>query len=161
MLGKGGPDLMERLHARIRAERAEDNVEFTGFVELDDLPPFYRSADIFCAPAAEFEGFGQVYLEAMACACPVIASTAGGAPEAIVDNEHGLLVPPNDVPATAQALERLLGDAGLRRRLGQAGRRRVEECFALEPYIRRVLAVYQRAIDRSRNSPDRLKDERA
>ena len=102
MVGKGGPSLMEQLTERIHNEGAEPNVEFLGFIDLEKLPAYYRSAHVFCSPSAEYEGFGQVYLEAMACGCPVVASTAGGAPEAVVQGETGLLVPPNDVAATAE-----------------------------------------------------------
>lgn len=159
LLGHGGADLMEQLHARIRAEGAEANVEFCGFVPLDRLPESYRSAHVFCLPA-EFEGFGQVYLEALACGCPVVASTAGGGPEAVSHGETGLLVPPNDVQATAAALDRLLGDPDLRRQMGRAGRRRVEEFFTMERYVRRVLAVYEKAIERSQGRPERHEDLR-
>ncbi len=74
--------------------------------------------------------------------------------------ETGLLVPRNDVDAVVRALDRILADAPLRRRMGQAGRRRVEEYFAMDKYIQRVLAVYHKAIDRSRKTLDRLKAER-
>jgi glycosyltransferase involved in cell wall biosynthesis len=160
MIGKGGPDLMEQIEAMIQAANARDNVEFLGFVALEKLPDYYRSAHLFCSPAAEFEGFGQVSLEAMACECPVIASTAGGGGEAVIDGETGLLVEPNDVAGTAAAMDRLLGDADLRRRLGRQARRRVEDYFAMPQFIRRVEAVYEKAIQRSHASPQRYVDAR-
>jgi glycosyltransferase involved in cell wall biosynthesis len=95
-------------------------------------------------------GVANVYLEAMASGCPVVASSTGGAPEAVVDGETGLLVEPGDVEATAAALDRVLGDAALRERMGDAGRRRVDDYFAMDRYVDRVLATYARAIDRSR-----------
>jgi glycosyltransferase involved in cell wall biosynthesis len=160
MIGKGGPDLMDQIEAMIRAANAQDNVEFLGFVDLEKLPDYYRSAHLFCSPAAEFEGFGQVFLEAMACECPVIASTAGGGIEAVTDEETGLLVEPNDVAGTAAAMDRLLADADFRRRLGRQGRQRVLEYFAMPQFSRRVEAVYEKAIRSSRASPQRYVDER-
>jgi glycosyltransferase involved in cell wall biosynthesis len=159
ILGSGGGDLIEEFQTRLRDERAEASVEFHGFVGRERLPEFYQQADVFCAPS-QYEAFGIVYLEAMACGCPVVASTAGGTPEAVADGESGLLVPPDDVDAVVRALDRILADAPLRRQMGQAGRRRVEEYFAMDKYIRRVLAVYNKAIDRSRKTLDRLKAER-
>jgi glycogen(starch) synthase len=160
MIGKGGPDLMEQIEAMIQAANARDNFEFLGFVDLEKLPGYYRSAHLFCSPAAEFEGFGQVFLEAMACECPVIASTAGGGVEAVTDGETGLLVEPNDVAGTAAAMDRLLNDGDLRRRLGRQGRGRVEEYFEMPQFSRRVEAVYEKAIRRSQASPQRHADER-
>ncbi len=93
----------------------------------------------------------------MACACPVVASTAGGAPEAIADGQTGILVPPLDVEAVTAALDLILGDASLRRRMGEAGRRRVENYFAMDKYILRVLAAYRKAIDCSRSKLHELK----
>jgi glycosyltransferase involved in cell wall biosynthesis len=154
LLGPSG-FLQERLQAQIHAAGAEANVDFVGFVDLGRLPEYYRAADVFCAPAAEFEGFGQVNLEAMACGCPVVASTSGGAVEAVVHGQTGMLVPANDTSATAVALDQLLSDAPLRRRLGEAGRQRVENYFALDKFIQRVLATYHKAIERAQHSPDR------
>ncbi len=160
MIGNGGPDLMDQLTAMISREQAEDSIEFLGFVRLENLPSYYRSADIFCSPAAEFEGFGQVFLEAMACGCPVIASTAGGGAEAVTHEETGLLVSPNDVVGVTDAIDRLLSDPELRQRLSERGRTRVDDYFALDRFIRRVEAVYQKAIQRSQSNPERLQDIR-
>jgi glycosyltransferase involved in cell wall biosynthesis len=92
----------------------------------------------------------------MACGCPVIASATGGTPEAVLDGHTGVLVPPDDLGALVAALDRILGDAPLRQRLGEAGRQRVENYFAMDKFIRRVLAVYQKAIDHSRQTLDCL-----
>lgn len=70
------------------------------------------------------EGFGLVYLEAGAHGLPVVAHAIGGVPEAVIDGETGLLVPPGDQPALTAAFTRLLADPVLRRRLGEAGRAR-------------------------------------
>jgi glycosyltransferase involved in cell wall biosynthesis len=158
ILGEGDKDLVREFQERAGREGAEANVEFNGFIGRDRLPEFYGNADVFCSPS-QYEAFGIVYIEAMACGCPVIASATGGTPEAVLDGQTGVLVPPNDVEALVAALERILGDAPLRRRMGEAGRQRVENYFAMDKYIRRVLAVYQKAIDNSRQTLDRLKGE--
>jgi glycosyltransferase involved in cell wall biosynthesis len=72
----------------------------------------------------------------------VVATPVGGTPEVVVDGETGLLVPPRDDEALAGAIRRLLDDPVLRRRLGEAGRRRVEERFSLDAMTQRMLAIY-------------------
>jgi glycosyltransferase involved in cell wall biosynthesis len=91
----------------------------------------------------------------MACGCPVVAADNGGTPEAVVDGVTGLLVPAKDVDATAAALERVLGDPALRAHLAEQARRQVVGYFGTEQYIGRVLAAYERTIERSRHSLER------
>jgi glycosyltransferase involved in cell wall biosynthesis len=150
ILGTGDDDLIHDLQERARRENAADSIEVHGFVSVRErLPAFYRAADVVCSPAVHEVGVANVYIEAMAAGCPVVAADSGAAPEAIVQRETGLLVPPDDVGATAAALHEILADAGLRERLGAAGRRRAEEYFAMDHYVARVLASYQRALVRS------------
>ena len=101
-----------------------DRVALPGHVPFEKLAAEYRSADVFCLPSLQ-EGFGIVFLEAMAAGLPVVACRAAAVPEVVGDGECGILVPPGDVPALASALDALLGDEAERRRLGAAGRRRV------------------------------------
>jgi len=153
-----GTDIPVMIEARAREEAAEANIELLGFVELDRLPDYYRKAHVFCSPA-EYEGFGQVYTEALACGCPVVASTSGGGSEAVDDGETGLLVPPNDVAATAKALDAILSSPALRQRMSAAGLRRVSDYFQMDRYIERVVAVYEKAIAMSKQLPDSFKDQ--
>jgi glycosyltransferase involved in cell wall biosynthesis len=81
----------------------------------------------------------------MAHARPVVASAVGGLLDLVVDGETGLLVPPRDVAALRAALERLLGDPELRRRLGEAGRERVLEHFAWPAVTAATIAAYEEA----------------
>jgi glycosyltransferase involved in cell wall biosynthesis len=151
ILGKGDDRLATEFERRARSEGAAGNLEILGFVgDRSALPDLYRRASVFCSPAQHEVGVANVYVEAMACGCPVVASTTGGAPEAVDDGESGLLVRPGDVDATAAALERILADPELRARMGAAGRRRVEDYFAQDRYIARVLAVYEEGIERGR-----------
>jgi glycogen synthase len=159
ILGKADGDEARAFNSRASAEGAAGNIEFCGFVGREQLPGFYRRADVFTSPAQHEVGVANVYLEAMACGCPVVASDTAGAPEAIVNDETGLLVPPNNVEAVAAALDRILSSSSLRARMGEAGRRRVEDYFAMDKYIQRVLMVYRNAIEVSQQKLSRLKFE--
>jgi glycosyltransferase involved in cell wall biosynthesis len=157
--GSGDDRLMMELRSQVDAAGARHNVEFCGFVGHERLPEYYRGADVFCSPAQYEGGTANVYIEAMACGCPVVASTGGGASEAVADRETGFLVPPNNVGAVADALDRILSDGALRKRMGEACRERAEDCFAMDKYIGRVLTVYQQAIDHSRGKLARVRAE--
>jgi glycosyltransferase involved in cell wall biosynthesis len=109
----------------------DDCVEFTGVVGQDEALRLYREADLFCLPSLA-EGLPTVLIEAMACAVPVIATRIDGVPELIADGEDGLLCEPGDPASLAAALARLTGDAGERRRLGIAGRAKVERFHHLD-----------------------------
>jgi glycosyltransferase involved in cell wall biosynthesis len=159
ILGKEDNELAPRFREHMDREGSHRNCEFVGFVDFKLLPEYYRQAHVYCSPA-EFEGLGTTYLEAMSCGTPVVASTAGGTQESVLNGQTGLLVPPRDVAATADALDRILSDASLRRRMGEAGRRRVEQEFSDDRFIARVLAVYAKAIARAQASPLRNMDER-
>ena len=104
----------------------EQQVEFLGTVSRRDLEDRYRLATLFCLPSRQ-EGFGIVFLEAMACGKPIVAGRRAAVPETVVDGETGLLVDPDDPAELAEALAKLLLDGDLRRAIGAAGRRRVEQ----------------------------------
>lgn len=147
VLGKGEGSFLEDLRDRARGAGAEDALELLGFLQdRSALPDLYRSAHVFASPAQHEVGVANVYIEAMASGCPVVAANTGAAPEAVSDGESGLLVTPGDVEGTAVALDRVLGDRELARRMGDAGRRRVDEYFSIDRYVERVLATYERAI---------------
>jgi glycosyltransferase involved in cell wall biosynthesis len=123
------------------AERAgvRDRVVFTGY--RPDARAVVAELDVLALPSWT-EGLPLVVLEAMASARAVVATPVGGTPELVQDGETGLLVPPRDPDALAAALRRLLADADLRRRLGEAGERRVRAEFTLDAMCARVLAIY-------------------
>lgn len=114
-----------------------------GFVTPDELARLYARAAVVVCPSHR-EGFGVACLEAMAHGRPVVASAVGGLLDLVVDGETGIQVPPGDVGALRAAIERLLGDRELRRRLGEAGRRRAAEHFSWDAVTRRTLDVYAR-----------------
>ena len=101
-----------------------------------------------------------MWFQAMCKSCPVVASTSGGATECVLDGRTGMLVPRRDVSATAAALDHLLSDAPLRWRMGEAGHKHIESYFTMEKLAERVLAIYEKAIARSRESLQRWQDLR-
>jgi N-acetyl-alpha-D-glucosaminyl L-malate synthase BshA len=138
-----GPD-RPRIQAAIAARGLAADVELLG--ERTDLPALLPGADVFLLPS-EVESFGLAALEALSCGVPVVASAVGGLPEVIADGEVGFLRPVGDVAAMAEAVERLLDDEALRRRMGRAARRLAETRFALGPAVDRYLSLYRRVLD--------------
>jgi glycosyltransferase involved in cell wall biosynthesis len=120
-----GPQRAE-LAAEIRRLGVTRAVGLAG--ERDDVAGLLAQADLFVLPSRS-EGLPVSVLEAMAAGVPVVASAVGGVPELVEDGATGLLVPPGDPRALAAAIAKLAGDPALRRRLGAAGRRRVEARF--------------------------------
>ncbi|MEX2195997.1 MAG: glycosyltransferase [Thermoleophilaceae bacterium] len=109
--------------------------------------PRLAAFDAFVLPSL-WEGLPIAVLEAMAAGLPVVSTTVNGIPEAVEHEESGLLVPPSDPPALADAIERVAADADLRARMGEAGRRRYEERFTLERMIDRFEELYAEAAAR-------------
>jgi glycosyltransferase involved in cell wall biosynthesis len=116
-----------------------------GFVPHHALGPLYERAAVVAVPSHR-EGFGVACAEAMAHGRPVVASAVGGLLDLVVDGETGVLVPPRDVPALRAALERLLADRQLRRRLGEAGRERIRERFSWAAVTDATIAAYGDAL---------------
>jgi phosphatidylinositol alpha-1,6-mannosyltransferase len=102
----------------------------------------YEAADVFVMPSRQ-EGFGIVYLEAMAAGRPVVGAACGGATEVIADGETGFLVNYGDVPALEMRLAALLADDGLRQSMGEAGRRRAEERHRFELFRERLIDILE------------------
>jgi phosphatidylinositol alpha-1,6-mannosyltransferase len=123
-----------RLEAMAR-EAPPGSVVLAGEVSEAELPRYYRAGDVFAMPCRnrlgglEVEGWGIVFVEAAACGRPVVAGDSGGAREALVDGETGLLVDGTDVGAVADAVASLLADPERARAMGVAGRARVERSF--------------------------------
>jgi glycogen synthase len=156
------PQLRQEVAARVerlRAETANPLVWLEQTVPPEDLAGLYSLARVFVCPSV-YEPFGIINLEAMACATPVVASAVGGIPEVVAHGETGLLVPlapagpeeaePADPAAFAAGLagevNRLLDDPELARRMGRAGRRRVERRFAWSAVAAETLEFYRELI---------------
>jgi glycosyltransferase involved in cell wall biosynthesis len=128
------------LKDRIERSSLGDRVAVLGY--LPDTAGVFDSAQIAVVPSLWPEGFGLVILEAMRSGCAIVATNHGGAPEILEHEVSGLLVPPGDVEALAAAIERLVTDETLRRRLGEAAERRVREVFTLDRFRSSIQAVW-------------------
>jgi glycosyltransferase involved in cell wall biosynthesis len=116
----------------------------------DDLPAVLAAIDIGLISSIGSEANSRATLEFMATGKPVVATSVGVIPEIIQHEEHGLLVPPADPEALARELARLLGNPLMRASLGRQARRRVEENFAIAPFVERTEAAYCRALAQKR-----------
>lgn len=143
LFGKG--PLHAALQAEIAAAGLNDVVRLAGF--RTDLPRWLGGLDILAHPA-DMEGLGVSLLQASAAAVPIVASRAGGMPEAVVDGSTGMLIAPGDVPALTQALQRLMEDPMLRQTMGQNGRTRILSDFSVEEMVAGNLAVYDAVLNR-------------
>ncbi|MEU7421567.1 glycosyltransferase family 4 protein [Streptomyces antibioticus] len=123
------------------------SVRFTGAVPWAELPAHYGAGDVFAMPCRtrrgglDVEGLGIVYLEASATGLPVVAGDSGGAPDAVLDGETGWVVPGGSPADAAERITVLLGDAELRRRMGERGRRWVEEKWRWDLLADRLKAL--------------------
>ena len=122
----------------------QDRVIFLGEVPDEELPLYYHACDLFVLPASHrSEAFGVVQIEAMACGKPVICTELGTGTSYInVHGETGLVVPPRDPKVLVEAINQLLADEGLRKRLGEQGRRRAME-FSKEAMVDRIVRLYE------------------
>ena len=137
------PEIEERLR---RAVAGQPNVKWINeMVPVSVVTQLYSHAAVFCCPSV-YEPFGLINLEAMACEAPVVASAVGGIVEVVEDGKTGLLVPPAQPAALAEALVRVLNSPDLARDMGKAGRRRVEEKFSWASVAERTEQVYADAI---------------
>ncbi|MCI0535910.1 MAG: glycosyltransferase [Verrucomicrobiales bacterium] len=141
----GNEEHLTRLQQLIHDLGLSANVLLTG--ELADPRPAYAAMDVFVLPSAQPEPFGGVVLEAMAMRRPVIATAVGGSLEQVVDGETGFLVPPGNADALAQKLEVLLREDGLRQRMAEAGRARLERCFSVGQMVKQIEGVYRKELN--------------
>lgn len=126
---------------RKQAEGLESRVRFEGHVA--DMPAFYSQIDVLVLPSISLEGLPLTLLEAMATGLPVISSDAGGAREAFVDGEHGILVPPGDERALAAAIAELAADPFRRLEMGRRAYGHVHAGFSRRRFADDVFALYR------------------
>ncbi len=139
-----GTRLRAKYEKMVTRARLKD-VIFTGGVNFQELPRYYKTAHIFCAPATGHESFGIVLLEAMATGKPVVASNISGYASVIHDSSEGLLVPPKQKVPLAQALTRLIKDESLRKAMGEKGLLKASS-YGWDQVSRRVMDYYTRTL---------------
>ena len=143
-----GPGTRLRRGYEAIVERGKlQDVHFVGYVSQDDLPRYYRSAHVFCAPATGHESFGIVLLEAMAMAKPIVASNIPGYAGVMSHGIEGLLVPPKDKKALALALVTLLRDEPMRLEMGTRGRAKAED-YSWTHVVKKVMDLYTDVLNR-------------
>ena len=136
----GGGEQEAAIGALVRRLGIGQSLELPGILPRAEVVRRLAGADVFCLPST-YEGMPLAILEAMSLGLPVVATAVSGNPEAVEHGVTGLLVPPESATALADALVTLLADPELRLRMGEAGRRRVEELFAIERGADRHLAL--------------------
>ena len=126
--------------AQLEAWAADGTVEYWG--RREDMAEVLAGADVFCLPTYYREGVPKAVIEAASCGLPVVTTDTPGCRDIVRDGENGILVPPRDVDALVRALDTLLSDPALRRRLGDAGRARVLSDFSLPQVVNATLRIY-------------------
>lgn len=125
-------------------------VEFAGYVSPQDLPRYYRAADVYCSPATGSESFGIVLLEAMASGVPVVASDIDGYRTVLESGKEGVLIPPRQPKQLAVTIAELAADPDRRRAMGAAGRAKAFD-YAWPRVVDQLLPIYERI--RQKKSP--------
>ena len=144
----GTPDTTSRVAVpagQLAQWQAEGLVEWLG--HRDDIPELWRTSNIAVLPSYYREGVPRSLLEAAACGRAIVTTDMPGCREIVEHGVNGLLVPPRDASALADAIAQLAADAAMRRRMGQAGRALVEKVFSEESTVEQTLAVYRRLVD--------------
>jgi rhamnosyl/mannosyltransferase len=139
-----GPE-EQALRAQVAAAGLEDRVHFAGAVSDADLPAYYRAADVYVLPAvARSEAFGLSMVEAQASGLPCISTELGtGTSYVNVNGVTGLVVPPADAGALAQALRHLLADDDVRRAMGWRAQARAADLFDIDAHTAAIAAIYR------------------
>ncbi|TXH71872.1 MAG: glycosyltransferase family 4 protein [Thiothrix sp.] len=140
----GGGNLERKLKQLAVELEIAENTLFTGKVHHEEIPSYQNMLDVSVSVSvSNSESFGVAIIEASACAKPVVVSNVGGLPEVVEDGITGIIVPPANPEATADAIEKLILDPRLREQMGQAGRQRVERLYAWNNNVQHMVGVYE------------------
>jgi glycosyltransferase involved in cell wall biosynthesis len=137
----GQQHFLTTLQQLINESPAKENFVLQSFTQ--DVSTVWDACDIAVIPSTEPEPFGMVALEAMAASKPIIAANHGGLAEIVVQGETGLLVPPGDAAALAEAIKQLAADVNLRRQMGESGRLRYRSEFTLDRHVENISRIYE------------------
>lgn len=147
-LGESDGLEFERIRGIVQELGIEELVTFPGRLTESDLPIYYAAANV-CVVPSHYEPFGLVAIEAMACRTPVVASKVGGLQFTVIPEITGLLVPPQNDAAFAQAIDRILGDTAWGEELGNMARQRVEIALSWDSVASRLSALYNNLLSQS------------
>ena len=147
----GGDGDVAGARRRAAALGLTGQVELLGWVRGAEKLVLLKSATIYVLPSYN-EGLPMGVLEAMSAGLPVVSTPVGGIPEAVTDGVEGYLVQPGDINRLSDCIDRLLGDAELRRRMGQAGRMKVERLFSADVVLPQFEAVYAEVLGKERSA---------
>lgn len=142
LIGEGIKDELLFMSKKLNLE---NSIRFVGKASAEDLPKIYAAADLVVLPSL-IEGLGIVLLEAMATEKPCVATTVGGIPEVVINDETGILVPKADSSALCKAICTILKDRSIARRFGRAGRRRVENKFTWDIVAKKTADLYEETL---------------
>lgn len=140
IVGEGEKKYRHELMEYAETKGIKDSIIFTGF--RNNIPQLMNLCDIIVSASIEPEPFGRTIIEAMACSKPVVATNSGAVPEIVEDKITGILVPPEDSEKLAGAVIELLQNKEKARKIGIAGRKRVERLFSIEKHTRQIEEVY-------------------
>lgn len=142
ILGKGDERLMGESRKRAAAAGFPELIDFMGYVSREELPTHLSRAHVFAGPSLFEGGPGNVYLEAMACGIPVIATSGTGVSETVIHGETGFLVAPGDVNALAEKIDWLFSNPKLREEMGKTAREHVMREADARVCLKRLEAFY-------------------
>jgi glycosyltransferase involved in cell wall biosynthesis len=143
----GSGPYLDKLKKRVMAKKVEKKVIFTGRVPFDDIPLYFACCHVFVLPSiSRLEAFGLVILEAMASSKPVIVSNIPGVTEVVGEDVQGLHVEPMNTEDLAEKINTLLSDEHMQRRMGEAGRKKVEEEYTWDKVVGQIEEVYKSVV---------------
>jgi glycosyltransferase involved in cell wall biosynthesis len=154
VIGGQGPE-RDALLQQAKALGVAESVQLLGRVPTEQVPALMQQAIVFALPSTphpsgDTESLGMVLIEAMACGTPCVASRTGGIVDIVEDGINGYLTLPGDAQGLASSIIRLLQNEKARRRMGLAGRQKVEERFSVTAVARQVIAIYQNVVNSRR-----------
>jgi glycosyltransferase involved in cell wall biosynthesis len=127
--------------------KGKHEITYLGALDQEEVKKWYQKASVFVLPTILPEAFGIVNLEALACETPVVAPNTGGVPEVVHNYENGILVPPNDAQAFANAIQYLQENEEIREQFGKAGREWIVQRFSYENVIDKLVRIYEELIE--------------
>lgn len=145
--GKG--TLLGKLQKRVEKMGIQERFKFLGYVDRERLINLYQNATIHIIPS-HYEGLPTVLLEAMSCGLPVVATAVSGNLDVVYDGENGILISPKKPKEMADAISMLLDDDEMKRKLGEAARRTIEERYTWEAISDKIIRCYESLLEMKR-----------